>query len=343
MTDEIGAGVQTHEVPLVSVVVIGRNEGQRLQRCLDSIAAMSRRGFEVEVIYVDSDSTDGSVALAEAANARTIALKPTRPSAALGRNAGWRISKGSFVLFLDGDTILHPEFVADSLADLSRDNIGIVWGNLRELYPDRSLYIRVLDLDWIYPPGYTPFCGGNALYRRSILEATNGFDDTLVAGEEPELCQRITALGFRILHADRPMAGHDLAITRWKQYWKRCTRGGHAYAEVSERFRGTAQPFWDGEARRNRNRFMLLLAFLVSGVGGSIVQRSLIPVGLFCLFIAMLSLRSAWKARWKTNDLFALAMYGVHSHLQQVPVYMGQLQYRRSRKNGVRRSLFEYK
>jgi glycosyltransferase involved in cell wall biosynthesis len=343
MTDEVGAGVQTHEVPLVSVVVIGRNEGQRLQRCLDSIAAMSRRGFEVEVIYVDSDSTDGSVALAEAANARTIALKPARPSAALGRNAGWRISKGSFVLFLDGDTILHPEFVADSLTDLSRDNIGIVWGNLRELYPDRSLYIRVLDLDWIYPPGYTPFCGGNALYRRSILEATNGFDDTLVAGEEPELCQRITALGFRILHADRPMAGHDLAITRWKQYWKRCTRGGHAYAEVSERFRGTAQPFWDGEARRNRNRFMLLLACFVTGVGGSIVLRSLIPVGLFCLFIAMLSLRSAWKARWKTNDLFALAMYGVHSHLQQVPVYMGQLQYQRSRKKGVRRSLFEYK
>lgn len=343
MTDESGAGAKTHEMPLVSVVVIGRNEGQRLQRCLDSIAGMSRRGFEVEVIYVDSDSTDGSVALAEAANARTIALKPTRPSAALGRNAGWKVAQGSFVLFLDGDTVLHPEFVADSLADLSKDEIGIVWGNLRELYPERSLYIRVLDLDWIYPPGYTSFCGGNALYRRSILEATDGFDDTLVAGEEPELCQRITALGYRILHADRPMAGHDLAITRWQQYWKRSTRSGHAYAEVSARFRGTSQPFWDCEARSNRNRFMLFLACLVAGVAGSVLIRSLIPIGLFCLFIAALSLRSAWKARWKTNDLLGLVLYGLHSHVQQVPLYIGQLQYQRSQKKGIRRSLFEYK
>lgn len=86
---------------LLSVVVIGRNEGTRLERCLASIASMQRVGFEVEVIYVDSSSTDQSLAVAGRAGARTIAITQGRTTAALGRNAGWRSTQGSVILFLD--------------------------------------------------------------------------------------------------------------------------------------------------------------------------------------------------------------------------------------------------
>src|SRR5580698_9159558 len=91
---------------LISVVVIGRNEGERLRRCLQSVLSMAHDNFQTEIIYVDSGSTDGSVSLAEAMGAKAIALQPERPTAALGRNAGWRLATGSIVLFLDGDTIL---------------------------------------------------------------------------------------------------------------------------------------------------------------------------------------------------------------------------------------------
>jgi glycosyltransferase involved in cell wall biosynthesis len=330
-------------VPLVSVVVIGRNEGERLRLCLESVTAMEREGFETETIYVDSGSVDGSVVLAQEMNAEVIALASERPTAALGRNAGWRAARGSIILFLDGDTILHPRFVANSLAAFSAPEIAVVWGHRREIHPERSPYNRILDLDWIYRPGLTSYCGGDALFRCSVLEQTQGFDPTLIAGEEPELCRRMVALGFSILHVDEPMTGHDLAITSWRQYWKRSMRAGHAFAEVSERCRVMDQTFWDREAKRNRNRALVLPALCLAGVAGSILFRSVAPVLLIALLFVVLAVRSAWKTRWKTNDRFGLMLYGVHSHVQQIPIYLGQLQYRWNRLNGRRSMLREYK
>jgi cellulose synthase/poly-beta-1,6-N-acetylglucosamine synthase-like glycosyltransferase len=328
---------------LVSVVVIGRNEGERLRRCLQSVSAMMRPDFDAEVIYVDSGSIDGSVDLAAAAGAHTISLDPERPSAALGRNAGWRAANGSIVLFLDGDTILHPSFVTASLSEFRNEEIAVVWGHRREIHPEHSFYNRMLDLDWIYAPGPTKYCGGDALFRRRVLERTGGFDEALVAGEEPELCRRIAALGHTILHVDRPMTGHDLNITQFQQYWKRSTRAGHAFAEVSERFKGSPQPFWTAESMRNRNRAITLTILLCAGVTLSLWLKDPWPIVLVCAIFLLLGLRSAWKARWKTDDWVALLLYGFHSHIQQIPIYIGQLQYRWNRRRGKRSVLFEYK
>lgn len=328
---------------LISVVIIGRNEGERLRLCVQSVLAMRRPRFELEIVYVDSGSTDSSVALAESMGVRVIPLQPERPTAALGRNAGWRAAHGSIVLFLDGDTVLHPDFVAASLPHFSDPAIAAIWGHRRELHPERSIYNRILDLDWIYRPGLTAFCGGDALFRRSVLKRTDGFDDTLIAGEEPELCRRIRALDFTILHVDHPMTGHDLAITRWQQYWRRSTRAGHAFAEVSDRFRATDQPFWSEESRRNLNRAPVLLALPLAGFAASLYFRSLVPLSGVVLFGLAIAVRSSWKARWKSRDRLALLLYGAHSHLQQIPIFVGQLQYRWNRRKGKRSLLVEYK
>ena len=229
--------------PALSVVVIGRNEGARLERCLRSIGQMDAPG-EVEIVYVDSASVDGSPARAAAMGAKVIAVHPKRPTAALGRNAGWRAASAEFVLFLDGDTILNPAFVKEALRNLD-ETTAIVWGHRREINIQGSIYNRTLDLDWIYPPGITEFCGGDALMRRAVLEQVGGFDETLIAGEEPEMCRRIRSHGWKIRHIDFPMTGHDLAMTKWSQYWRRATRAGYAYAEVSQRFRGSGLPFWE--------------------------------------------------------------------------------------------------
>jgi len=341
MTEESQSLVRGHQ--RISVVVIGRNEGERLRRCLQSVFAMEKDSFETEVIYVDSGSTDGSTELAKAMGAQAISLKPERPSAALGRNAGWRAATGGIVLFLDGDTILHPRFVIDSLAELDNPTTAVVWGHRRELYPDRSIYIRFLDLDWIYEAGPTLYCGGDALFRREVLAAVDGFDETLIAGEEPELCRRIAALGFTIQHVDRPMTGHDLAIHHWRQYWKRSTRAGHAFAEVSERFRGSSQSFWAEESKKNKSRALLLIGLVIAGLVASIILRSALPFALVLSFYALVALRSAWKARWKSKDMLALAAYGIHSHLQQIPIFVGQVQFWLNHRRGKRAMLVEYK
>ncbi len=325
---------------LVSVVVIGRNEGERLRRCLASVQAME--WAEAELIYVDTGSGDGSAAVAEEFGARIVALQPERPTAALARNAGWKIGRGEFVLFLDGDTVVAPGFVAGAMGELC-GRVGVVWGHRREMHPEASVYNRVLDLDWVYAPGMTEFCGGDALFRREVLEATGGFDETLIAGEEPELCRRIRGLGWTILHVDRAMTGHDLGVMRFGQYWRRATRAGHAYAEVSARFERSAAPFWEDEVRRNRNRALTLVGVAGVGVLASLGGRSWWPAGLVAAGFGALVVRTAWKARWKGAGWGTLLLYGVHSHVQQVPIFVGQMQFRRNRRLGMRAGLVEYK
>ncbi len=297
----------------------------------------------VELVYVDSASTDDSVAIARRRQAIVVEVRPGKPTAALGRNAGWRHSTGSLVLFLDGDTVLDPAFFANSVAEFDHPKTAVVWGHRRELHPDQSVFNRVLDLDWIYAPGIVEFCGGDALMRRAVLEQVGGFDETLIAGEEPEMCRRIRAAGYQIVHVDRPMTGHDLALTKWRQYWKRATRAGYAYAEVSQRFRHTELPFWDEDARRNRNRALILLLLPVSGAVASVLLGTVWPIAGSAAVLALLVVRSAWKARWKSGDRGTLILYGIHSHLQQLPIYWGQMQYARDRRAGQRRGLIEYK
>lgn len=328
---------------LLSVVVIGRNEGERLRRCLASVARMTRGAWDIEVIYVDSGSRDGSVALAQSMGARVIALTPERPTAALGRNAGWRAAHGELVLFLDGDTVLDESFAADSISAFADERVACVWGHRRELDAKGSLYNRVLDLDWVYAPGWTPFCGGDALFRREALERVGGYDETLIAGEEPEMCRRMIAAGYGILHADRAMTLHDLAITRFTQYWKRAERAGHAYAEVSQRFAASGAPFWSEEVRRNRERALMLCALPLGAALLCVGLRSLWPAVLAALLLAALVLRTAWKARWKSADPITLLLYAAHSHLQQLPIFAGQIRFHASRRKGRRLNLVEYK
>jgi glycosyltransferase involved in cell wall biosynthesis len=326
----------------LSIVVIGRNEGQRLASCLDSIRAV--RDFEkIQLIYVDSASTDGSPELASRYGAEVIVIHPERPTAASGRNAGWRRATEKFILFLDGDTILHPDFPLAAFEAMATDSrICAVWGHRREIRPNQSIYTRVLDLDWVYRPGIMEACGGDVLMRRSVLMEVGGFDDQLIAGEEPELCQRMRAQGNSILHIDHPMTRHDLHVTRWSQYWKHAVRAGYAYAQISDRFRSAEDRFWLADARRGIILGCFWPAtFVVAAL--ACIHYGYLPIALWLGLALIASVRSAWKARWKCDNRITLFLYGVHSHLQHIPILFGQLQYVLDKRAKRQRQLIEYK
>jgi glycosyltransferase involved in cell wall biosynthesis len=324
--------------PILSVVIIGRNEGQKLRDCLRSVRGIKNVPGPIPVVYADSNSSDGSPQAAAEEGAEVIELKAPRLTAALGRNAGWQHCHTEFVLFLDGDTILDPDFAARALTTLDTDPmIAAVSGHLRELRPQASIYNRILDLDWIAPPGDLAFCGGIALMRRAALEKVHGYDNSLTAGEEPDMCRRMRELGYRIVHIDAPMTGHDLDMTRFRQYWKRSVRTGYAYAEVASRYRHTADPFWEAEHRHNLQRGTFWIVSLAVALAASLFWMSPLPALLWLAMAAALSLRSAWSARWKSHDPWTLLLYGIHSHFQQLPIMIGQLQFeRRSEKRNKR-------
>lgn len=215
------------------VVIIGRNEGERLRRCLSSVLARAQ-----QVVYVDSGSTDGSVALASALGVQVVDLDVTIPfTAARARNAGFRhltelAPALRQVLFVDGDCEVASGWPAAALAFLAAHvDVAAVCGRCRERFPERSIYNRLCDIEWDAPTGEVRSCGGNAMMRCEALQAVGGFRDDLIAGEEPELCVRLRRAGWRIWRLAAEMTLHDAALLHFGQWWKRAQRGGHAFAE----------------------------------------------------------------------------------------------------------------
>ena len=124
----------------LGVVVIARNEGERLLACLDSL-----RGAAAHIVYADSASTDGSPERARERGAEVVVLGAERPlNAARGRNAGFaRLQELApeleHVFFVDGDCTVVPGFLAAARAELERESdLGAVCGRRRELHPEHS-------------------------------------------------------------------------------------------------------------------------------------------------------------------------------------------------------------
>lgn len=317
----------------VATILIGRNEGERLLACLASIP----KGLG-EVIYVDSGSTDGSTAAAKAAGAQVVELDPSVPfTAARARNAGVAAltNEYTFLQFVDGDCALDPGWIPTAVSFLKdHPDVAVVCGRRRERFPDSSVYNRMCDEEWNTAIGQAKSCGGDSMMRSDAFEAVGGFNSKLIAGEEPELCVRLRAKGWKIWRIDAEMTLHDAAMTRFSQYWKRSRRGGHAYAEGAG-LHG-APPEMHGVAGTRRA--------LIWGLGVPTVSLSATllfgPWGLALLLlypvqIARIGLRDggSWFT-WSRAALYSIARFAES---------WGVLEYYLKKRRGTGGRLIEYK
>lgn len=227
----------------LGVVIIGRNEGERLRLCIESVLAA-----RVMAVYVDSGSADESVALARGYGIPVVELDPARPfTAARARNAGadWleeRFPSLPYIHFIDGDCELVAGWLPAAREALEAEpGTGAVCGRRRERHPDSTLYNRLCDGEWNTSIGYADTVGGDALFRTAAFRDGGGFSAELIAGEEPDLCHRVRQAGWRIRRLDHDMTVHDAAMTRFGQWWQRNRRSGYATAEALRR-RGMRDP-----------------------------------------------------------------------------------------------------
>lgn len=217
----------------VGVVVIGRNEGERLRICLTSVLRYVQR-----VAYVDSGSTDASVEMARGLKVDVVELDMSIPfTAARARNEGFRRLTGikpelDYVQFVDGDCEVVEGWMDNAVQFLDgHPEVAVVCGRRRERFPERSVYNLLCDIEWDTPIGEARACGGDAMMRVGALTQVGGYREDLIAGEEPELCLRMRLAGWMIWRLDAEMTRHDAAMLKFGQWWKRNVRGGHAFAE----------------------------------------------------------------------------------------------------------------
>ena len=325
----------------IGVVAIGRNEGERLLRCLASATGEGR-----VLVYVDSGSSDGSVASARERGAHVVELSREAPfTAARARNAGLErllevAPDTEWVQFVDGDCEIVPEWWSAIARWLPGDPIvAALCGRRRERSPAASIYNRLCDLEWNTPVGRVGACGGDALMRVAALRAVGGFRAELIAGEEPELCFRLRAAGFAIERIGAEMTLHDAAMTSFAQWWRRAVRAGHAYAECFALHGHSAERF---RARELRSILFWGGALPVLALASAWLTHGLSLVALIALD-EVLWLR-VWSARRRLGDSGPdAAAYATFVVVGKWAQLVGAARYAWNRALGRRAGLIEYK
>src|SRR5689334_5055825 len=298
---------------MVGFVVIGRNEGARLESRLKSVMSISNR-----VVYSDSASTDGSPELAAKLDAVVVSLPADgQLSAARGRNAGYAELKKRFpecdvVQFLDGDCILQAEWVDTALAFLrEHPDVAVVCGRRFEAYPSASMYNALCDREWNTPVGEATECGGDALMRVEAFDQVGGYRPNLRAGEEPEMTARMRAAGWKIWRIDAPMTEHDAKILTLPQWWQRTQRGGYGYAQVWQATKELPQRLY---ARNLRSAFVWAFAIPLAMIAIALVTRSplcllAIPILYGLQFVRIGTKAAPGRFRWISAGLLLLAKF----------------------------------
>jgi GT2 family glycosyltransferase len=321
------------------VVVIGRNEGERLVRCLDSVRALAP-----SIVYVDSGSTDGSIAAAETRGAAVVQLDlSTAFTAARARNEGFRRLVElhphlDYVFFVDGDCEVVYGWLETATKFLDEQpTAAAVAGFRRERYPERSIYNLLIDIEWReYPFGDVKFCGGDALMRVAAFQQVSGYRSDMICGEEPEMCVRLRAAGWRIWRLNEPMVLHDAAMYRFGQWWTRNVRGGYAFALGASLQGQSSDRHMVSESSRAWTWGLIIpLATLILALsisGWFLLLLLIYPMQVLRLASreGQLSLRESW---WHSGALV----------IGKFPEMLGQVKFLADRLRGERSGLIEYK
>lgn len=337
----------------MGIIVIGRNEGERLKRCLSSL-----HGQSAEIVYVDSGSTDDSVLYASSLGLDVVQLDTHIPfNAARARNEGFRylakkIPELQYFQFVDGDCELCEGWLLKAVAHLEKHpSCAAVAGKLAEKFPEKSIYNRLNNLEWNSPIGEVDHCGGIFVTRKDAFQSAGGFNAELIAGEEPELCYRLRAEGWKIHRIEESMALHDSAMMKFSQWWKRMIRGGYAATDVVHCLKHVGNlengiPY----ARQIQSAkiwtwgwlgvsiFLISAGSMISGAAGGAVGL-MAGIGLWlgqCV-------RTARRPRAMGASWPDALLYGAFAMLAKWPQIVGQRRYFQTMKTKGKCAIIEYK
>lgn len=321
----------------VGVVIIGRNEGERLILCLESVLKSG-----VPCVYVDSQSSDDSIQQAKARDINTVSLDNSAPiNASRARNTGFDVlveenPELEYVHFIDADCELNEKWLVEALNVLEKESeVMIVSGRLREKYRDESVYMRLCDIDWYVKPGEIERCGGIFTTRRTVFEELSGFDNSLIAGADPEFCFRLrnTNKDWKILSLEAEMGTHDSDMRYFSQWWNRCVKVGFGYANGSK-WGGWKKQYWSSLAWG---------AFLPLLIMGGVFFVSTNSVFLLCLYPLQIIKIYKSKTDIGSESGYDKYLYAKYCVLAKFPEALGAMKYFINGLKGKQQKIIEYK
>ena len=245
-----------------------------------------------------------------------------------------------YVQFVDGDCEVFEGWLDMARNVLAKDPaIGVVCGRCRERFPETTVYNRLADLEWDGPAGETKACGGDAMMRVDAVRKAGGYNPAIIAAEDDEVCLRIRREGWKVMRIDADMTLHDMAMTSFRQWWRRSTRTGHAYAEGSAMYGRTEERHF---VRQTRSTLFwgLFLPFIILVLAWPTRGLSfLLLIGYYLLYRRTCRYYAVDR-RWPLSDARLYASWIV---LAKFPHALGVVRYWLGRISGKRSPVIEYR
>ena len=167
----------------------------------------------LEIIYVDTGSTDGTKDIARTIGIKVVEMSSSAPSAALARNRGLEEARDNIIHFIDGDMVIDPGYLRKAVSRLSNGDVASVIGRVTEKHADDNWIVRMLNMDWKKKEeGLIEAPGGGGTFIKAALEQVGGYNACLSLAEETDIGIRLRAKGYKIYLLNDAMAVHDYGV-----------------------------------------------------------------------------------------------------------------------------------
>lgn len=220
---------------VISFIIIGRNEGWKITKCLQSVfdAIAYNNLIDYEVIYVDSNSTDDSVERVLKFKDIKIFKITSKPNPAIGRNIGAQESNGESLFFIDGDMEIMTEFLHLVYDEKNGLKYNYLSGQFKNYYYNDKgkLFKKESCYNLKKENTYMATTGGLFLIKKELWNSINGMRNKYKTGEDLDMGLRLAKKGFKILRKKDLLAKHHtIQYVDKKRFWKDFFKGSHLYA-----------------------------------------------------------------------------------------------------------------
>jgi len=212
---------------------VARNEERNIARCIESIERCTKDLGDVEILLVDSCSSDRTVSISKGYAVNIVGLKETwQLSPAAGRFTGVNNTSGKYILIIDGDMELQDGWIEAGLDFMNRElQVAAVMGRQYDVYdlsqspqfrrpaswPKDKNKAQLIDYVW-----------GSSIFRRSALLHSGNFQPFLRAEEEAEISQRLRNKGYKLYFIPYDSIYHHCAPDQtFSEMVRRCRQRLH--------------------------------------------------------------------------------------------------------------------
>jgi cellulose synthase/poly-beta-1,6-N-acetylglucosamine synthase-like glycosyltransferase len=311
------------DLPFVSVIMAVRNEEGYIGPCLQALAQQDYPRENFEVIVLDGESTDGTMAEAQTAAAELgvpdVFFTNRKRTTAAGLNLGLSVARGEIVVKVDGHTLVDPHFLSASVQALQDSGADAAGGPIRTMGRGPAGQAIALAVSSPFGVGDAAFRHATqeqwtdsvafGAYRREVFERLGGFDEEAVYGEDDEFNYRLRDAGGRILLTPAVGAVYYArssyrALAR--QYW----RYGIAKARVLRKHPGRLR--WRHLVPSTLVASLAALR-LLSPFGRRFARLHAAVLGAYAAFCLAASFWIALKGgHWRIAPLIPLAFPCIH-------------------------------